>query len=46
MNMNTGGSTSPQYISNTINLDGRAFAKAITKAQQDNNRRKNPSPAW
>ena len=46
MNMNTGGSTSPQYISNTINLDGRAFAKAITKVQQDNNRRKNPSPAW
>jgi hypothetical protein len=46
MNMNTGGSTSPQYISNTINLDGRAFAKVITKAQQDNNRRKNPSPAW
>lgn len=46
MNMNTGGSTSPQYISNTINLDGRAFAKAITKAQNDNNRRKNPSPAW
>ena len=46
MNMNTGVSTSPQYISNTINLDGRAFAKAITKAQQDNNRRKNPSPAW
>lgn len=46
MNMNAGGSTSPQYISNTINLDGRAFAKAITKAQQDNNRRKNPSPAW
>ena len=46
MNMNTGGSTSPQYISNTINLDGRAFAKALTKAQQDNNRRKNPSPAW
>ncbi len=46
MNLNTGGSTSPQYISNTINLDGRAFAKAITKVQQDNNRRKNPSPAW
>ena len=46
MNMNTGGSTSPQYISNTINLDGRAFAKVITKAQNDNNRRKNPSPAW
>lgn len=46
MNMNAGGSSSPQYISNTINLDGRAFAKAITKAQQDNNRRKNPSPAW
>ena len=46
MNMNTGGNSSPQYISNTINLDGRAFAKALTKAQQDNNRRKNPSPAW
>lgn len=46
MNMNAGGSSSPQYISNTINLDGRAFAKAITKAQNDNNRRKNPSPAW
>lgn len=46
MNMNTGGNSSPQYISNTINLDGRAFAKAITKAQNDNNRRKNPSPAW
>lgn len=46
MNMNTGGNSSPQYISNTINLDGRAFAKAITKVQQDNNRRKNPSPAW
>lgn len=46
MNLNAGGSSSPQYISNTINLDGRAFAKAITKVQQDNNRRKNPSPAW
>lgn len=46
MNMNAGGNSSPQYISNTINLDGRAFAKAITKVQQDNNRRKNPSPAW
>ena len=46
MNMNTGGSSSPQYISNTINLDGRAIAKAVTKAQNDNNRRKNPSPAW
>lgn len=40
MNMNTGGSSSPQYISNTINLDGRAIAKAVTKAQNDNNRRK------
>lgn len=46
MNMNTGGNSSPQYISNTINLDGRAIAKAVTKAQNDNNRRKNPSPAW
>ena len=46
MNMNTGGSSSPQYISNTINLDGRAIAKAVSKAQNDNNRRKNPSPAW
>lgn len=46
MNMNTGGNSSPQYISNTINLDGRAIAKAVTKAQSDNNRRKNPSPAW
>ena len=46
INMNTGGNSSPQYISNTINLDGRAIAKAVTKAQNDNNRRKNPSPAW
>ena len=46
MNMNAGGNSSPQYISNTINLDGRAIAKAVTKAQNDNNRRKNPSPAW
>lgn len=38
--------SAPQYIANTINVDGRALAKAVTKAQRDNNRRMNPSPAW
>lgn len=47
MNMNTSsqGST-PRYIMNSITLDGRELAKAITKAQEDESYRMNPSPAY
>ena len=43
---NQGNNNSPQYIMNSITLDGREFAKAVTKAQNDTNRRFNPSPAY
>lgn len=43
---NQGNNNSPQYIMNSITLDGRELAKAVTKAQDDMNRRFNPSPAY
>ena len=45
MSMN-GGSKNPQYIMNSIMLDGSEIAKAVTKAQNDANSRYNPSPAY
>ena len=43
---NQGNSSSPQYIMNSITLDGRELARVVTKAQDDMNRRFNPSPAY
>ena len=45
MSMNS-GNKNPQYIMNSIILDGSEIAKAVTKAQNDTNSRFNPSPAY
>ena len=45
MSMNN-GNKNPQYIMNSIMLDGSEIAKAVTKAQNDANSRFNPSPAY
>lgn len=45
MSMNS-GNNNPQYIMNSIILDGSEIAKAVTKAQNDTDSRFNPSPAY
>ena len=45
MSMNS-GNNNPQYIMNSIILDGSEIAKAVTKAQNDTNSRFKPSPAY
>lgn len=45
MSMNS-GNKNPQYIMNSIILDGIEIAKAVTKAQNDTDSRFNPSPAY
>lgn len=45
MSMNS-GNKNPQYIMNSIILDGSEIAKAVTKAQSDTDSRFNPSPAY
>lgn len=45
MSMNS-GNKNPQYIMNSIILDGNEIAKAVTKAQNDTNSRFKPSPAY
>lgn len=45
MSMNS-GNKNPQYIMNSIILDGSEIAKAVTKAQNDTDSRFNPSPAY
>lgn len=45
MSMNS-GNKNPQYIMNSIILDGSEIAKAVTKAQNDTNSRYQPSPAY
>ena len=40
------GNKNPQYIMNSIILDGSEIAKAVTKAQNDTDSRFNPSPAY
>lgn len=45
MSMNS-GNKNPQYIMNSIILDGSEIAKAVTKAQNDMDSRYNPSPAY
>lgn len=45
MSMNS-GNNNPQYIMNSIILDGNEIAKAVTKAQNETNSRFNPSPAY
>lgn len=45
MSMNS-GNNNPQYIMNSIILDGSEIAKAVTKAQNETNSRFNPSPAY
>lgn len=45
MSMNS-GNNNPQYIMNSIILDGSEIAKAVTKAQSDTDSRFNPSPAY
>lgn len=47
MSMNRGGgSQNPQYIVNSIVVDGSEIAKVVTKAQNEANSRFNPSPAY
>ena len=45
MSMN-GGNNAPQYIMNSITLDGSEIAKAVSKAQREQNSRFQPSPAY
>lgn len=45
MSMNS-GNKNPQYIMNSIILDGSEIAKAVTKAQNDTDSRYQPSPAY
>ena len=45
MSMNN-GNKNPQYIMNSIILDGSEIAKAVTKAQNDTDSRFKPSPAY
>lgn len=45
MSMNS-GNKNPQYIMNSIILDGSEIAKAVSKAQKDTNSRFQPSPAY
>lgn len=45
MSMNS-GNKNPQYIMNSIILDGSEIAKAVSKAQSDTDRRFKPSPAY
>ena len=45
MSMNS-GAKNPQYIMNSIILDGSEIAKAVTKAQNDTDSRFKPSPAY
>ena len=45
MSMNS-GTKNPQYIMNSIILDGSEIAKAVTKAQNDTDSRFKPSPAY
>lgn len=45
MSMNS-GTKNPQYIMNSIILDGSEIAKAVTKAQSDTDSRFKPSPAY
>lgn len=45
MSMNS-GNNNPQYIMNSIILDGAEIAKAVTKAQNDTDSRFKPSPAY
>ncbi len=45
MSMNS-GNKNPQYIMNSIVLDGSEIAKAVTKAQNDTDSRFKPSPAY
>lgn len=45
MSMNS-GNKNPQYIMNSIILDGSEIAKVVTKVQNDTDRRFKPSPAY
>lgn len=45
MSMNS-GNKNPQYIMNSIILDGSEIAKSVTKAQNDTDSRFKPSPAY
>lgn len=45
MSMNS-GNKNPQYIMNSIILDGSEIAKAVSKAQSDTDSRFKPSPAY
>lgn len=45
MSMNS-GNKNPQYIMNSIILDGSEIAKVVTKAQNDTDSRFKPSPAY
>ena len=45
MSMNS-GNKNPQYIMNSISIDGDEFAKIVTKAKENRDSRFNPSPAY
>lgn len=40
------GNKNPQYIMNSISIDGDEFAKIVTKAKENRDSRFNPSPAY
>ena len=43
---NSSQSEMPQYIQNSIYLDGDVMVRAVTKAQKDNDYRFNPAPQF
>lgn len=43
---NAGNSNSPEYIQNSIYLDGDVMARAVTKAQKERDSRFNPTPQF
>lgn len=45
MSMNS-GNKNPQYIMNSISIDGDEFAKIVTKAKENRDSRFKPSPAY
>ena len=43
---NQGNNSAPEYIQNSIYLDGDVIARSVSKAQRDTDRRYNPTPRY
>ena len=43
---NQGSNSAPEYIQNSIYLDGDVIARSVSKAQRDTDRRYNPTPRY